>query len=202
MIRRLVVAAGSVVAASVMLAAPLGAQTGVLSGVIYDQTNKTGLAGAEVRIKGTELVATSGADGRFTIANVPAGSRELETTRTGYRSYRLPSVKIGAADTAFVYLALSKAPDDAGAVDSTSPGDEVRGRMLLSTRETSVGEVSENAPLYIIDGIVLASGSIPKGLEALDIVSVEVVKGATAESLYGSRGKNGIIRITTRRKPD
>src|SRR5688572_971662 len=110
MLRRLVITAGSVVAAATVITGSLGAQTGVLSGVIYDQNNKTGLGGAEVRIKGTDLVATTGKDGRFTIANIPAGTREIEAVRSGYRPYRLPLVKIAATDTAHVYLALSAAP--------------------------------------------------------------------------------------------
>ena len=205
MIRRLVIAAGRAIAASVVLTGSVAAQTGVLSGVIYDQTNKTGLAGAEVRITGTALVAISGRDGRFTIADIPVGTRELETVRAGYRPYRLPSVKIAAADTVHVYLALSAAPVESAPVEVTTASGGVGvldGVAVKVRRTTSVGEVSENAPLYIIDGVLMAKGSIPLNLDPDAILTVEVIKGAAAESLYGSRAANGVIMITTRRNPD
>ncbi|MBA4156474.1 MAG: SusC/RagA family TonB-linked outer membrane protein [Gemmatimonadetes bacterium] len=51
-------------------------------------------------------------------------------------------------------------------------------------------------PLYIIDGVILGASIVD--MDALDIESVEVVKGAAAASLYGSRAANGVIQITTR----
>ena len=58
-------------------------------------------------------------------------------------------------------------------------------------------------PLYIVDGIVL-EGGVDNGRSPIadinpqDIESVEIVKGAAASSLYGSRAGNGVIQITTR----
>ena len=51
-------------------------------------------------------------------------------------------------------------------------------------------------PLYVIDGVII-SGSLPD-INPLDIESVEVVKGAAAASLYGSRAGNGVVQITTK----
>jgi TonB-linked SusC/RagA family outer membrane protein len=53
------------------------------------------------------------------------------------------------------------------------------------------------APLYVVDGVIL--GSNPADIAALDIESIEVVKGAAAASLYGSRAANGVIQIRTAR---
>jgi TonB-linked SusC/RagA family outer membrane protein len=52
-------------------------------------------------------------------------------------------------------------------------------------------------PLYIVDGVILAEAMVD--LDALDIETVEVVKGAAAASLYGSRAANGVIQIRTKR---
>jgi TonB-dependent SusC/RagA subfamily outer membrane receptor len=202
MLRRLVVVAGSVVAALLVFAEALAAQTGVLSGVIYDQSNKTGLAGAEVRIKGTQLTAVTGSDGRFTIANVPVGTQVLEAVRTGYRPYRLPAVRIANPDTVHVYLALS-AMGEASADETWSIGHSVlRDVVTTGTTHTSVGEVSANAPLYVVDGVLLSAGTIAADIDPSRIESVEVIKGEAAASLYGSKATNGVIVITTRRPPD
>jgi TonB-linked SusC/RagA family outer membrane protein len=57
------------------------------------------------------------------------------------------------------------------------------------------------SPMIVVDGVILSSsiGNTTVDLEALDIESVEVVKGAAAASLYGSRAANGVISITTNR---
>jgi TonB-linked SusC/RagA family outer membrane protein len=52
-------------------------------------------------------------------------------------------------------------------------------------------------PLYIVDGVILSSSMVD--LDALDIQSIEVVKGAAAASLYGSRAANGVIQVRTKR---
>lgn len=52
-------------------------------------------------------------------------------------------------------------------------------------------------PLYIVDGVIL--GSSIADINPSDIESVEVVKGAAAASLYGSRAAAGVVQITTKR---
>jgi len=52
-------------------------------------------------------------------------------------------------------------------------------------------------PLYVVDGVILTSGIAD--LNSSDIESVEVVKGAAAASLYGSRAGAGVIQITTKK---
>jgi TonB-linked SusC/RagA family outer membrane protein len=61
-----------------------------------------------------------------------------------------------------------------------------------------------NSPMFVVDGVVMASAidGTTVDLESLDIESIEVVKGAAAASLYGSRAANGVIAITTRRGRD
>ncbi|HEY0018831.1 MAG TPA: SusC/RagA family TonB-linked outer membrane protein [Longimicrobium sp.] len=55
----------------------------------------------------------------------------------------------------------------------------------------------DQEPLYIVDGVIL-NASI-SDIDALDIEEIEVLKGAAAASLYGSRAANGVIQIRTRR---
>lgn len=61
------------------------------------------------------------------------------------------------------------------------------------------GSISgSTTPLYIMDGVPV-QGNAFAALSASDIESVDVLKDATATSLYGSRGSNGVIVITTKR---
>ena len=52
-----------------------------------------------------------------------------------------------------------------------------------------------NSPLYVVDGLVI--GNI-NNLNASDISSMEVLKDASATAIYGSRGANGVVLITTK----
>jgi len=72
------------------------------------------------------------------------------------------------------------------------PGDGIRVRLR--------GERSlkaSNDPLYVLDGIPIAGGV--GDLSPRDIESIEVLKDASATAIYGSRGANGIVLITTRK---
>ena len=57
-----------------------------------------------------------------------------------------------------------------------------------------------NSPLIVIDGVI--SGQTMGDIDPQDIESVEVVKGAAAASLYGSRAASGVVQIRTNRGRD
>jgi TonB-linked SusC/RagA family outer membrane protein len=64
-----------------------------------------------------------------------------------------------------------------------------------------------NEPLYVIDGVPISSGSSSSAfslnplntINPNDIASIDILKDASATSIYGSRGGNGVILITTKR---
>ncbi|MDV3308454.1 MAG: TonB-dependent receptor [Cyclobacteriaceae bacterium] len=62
-----------------------------------------------------------------------------------------------------------------------------------------------NEPLYVIDGVqiqgsISASGTNPlASLNPSDIASMEILQGPSATAIYGSRGTNGVVLITTKR---
>lgn len=56
-----------------------------------------------------------------------------------------------------------------------------------------------NAPLVVIDGFPYGEAGAISQVNPQDIVSMEVLKDASASAIYGSRGANGVILITTRR---
>ena len=70
----------------------------------------------------------------------------------------------------------------------------IRGVRSLATA-TNTGSL--NAPLYVVDNIPLATGGIDN-LNPGDIETIDVLKDASATAIYGSRGANGVIIITTK----
>jgi len=84
----------------------------------------------------------------------------------------------------------------AAGVDITSnqrPGEmgdiRIRGNRSLN---------ASNSPLYVVDGVPLSSGGI-EALNPRDIESIDILKDASSTAIYGSRGANGVVLITTNR---
>ena len=72
----------------------------------------------------------------------------------------------------------------------TKPGDGVRVR-IRGQRSLK----ASNDPLYVLDGIPMAGGI--GDLNPSDIESIEVLKDASATAIYGSRGANGVVLVTS-----
>jgi TonB-linked SusC/RagA family outer membrane protein len=68
-------------------------------------------------------------------------------------------------------------------------------RSLGSINGNSVG--AANTPLYVVDGIPLSTGGI-ENINPQDIEAIDVLKDASATAVYGSRGANGVIIVTTK----
>ncbi len=63
-------------------------------------------------------------------------------------------------------------------------------------RIRGIGTIRDSNPLYIIDGVPAGPGNnIPPG----DIESISVLKDASSAAIYGTRGANGVVIITTKR---
>ncbi|WP_373517445.1 SusC/RagA family TonB-linked outer membrane protein [Pricia sp.] len=64
---------------------------------------------------------------------------------------------------------------------------------------------SSNNPLYVVDGVQLPQGNLDQYSSAIDflnpndVVSIEVLKDASSTAIYGARGANGVILVTTKR---
>ena len=62
-------------------------------------------------------------------------------------------------------------------------------------RIRGVGTFNNANPIYVVDGIIMDNISF---LNSADITSMEVLKDASATAIYGSRGANGVIMVTTK----
>ncbi len=69
------------------------------------------------------------------------------------------------------------------------------GTIVLRGATSISSDRSDSAPIYVIDGVIADDAN---GVNMDDVASVNVLKGPAATALYGSRGGNGAIIITTK----
>jgi TonB-dependent SusC/RagA subfamily outer membrane receptor len=90
------------------------------------------------------------------------------------------------------------------------PGLEVRrlpnGSYTLRIRgpRTLRGSAQDEEPLLVVDGTPVPQGSLSAMLNSIaphDVARIDVLRDASATSVYGLRGGNGVIVITTKRAP-
>src|SRR5437868_2542498 len=143
-----------------------------------------------------------------TVSSVNAAN--AVTVVSGEKLNRVPAQTID-------YAPQGKIPGAIITQNSGAPGGGVRVQLRrVSTINSSF------LPLYVIDGVIIDNSQIANGLNAItqaaggnfgstqeqrvnrtadinpnDIESIQVLKGPSASSIYGSRGTNGVIIITT-----
>ena len=66
--------------------------------------------------------------------------------------------------------------------------------LIRGQRSLSAG----NSPLYVVDGVPLMSASAIETLNPRDIETIDILKDASATAIYGSRGANGVVLVTTK----
>lgn len=99
-----------------------------------------------------------------------------------------------------------KAPGVQVIQNAGNPGNGITVRIRGSASLTA-----NNQPLYVVDGVPIVSENLGQlglggqelraitGLSSEDIATIDVLKDAAAASIYGSRGSNGVVLITTKR---
>jgi TonB-linked SusC/RagA family outer membrane protein len=78
--------------------------------------------------------------------------------------------------------------NQAGSKPGSAPQIRIRGRRSFN---------ASNDPLFVVDGIPLSGGI--DDINPNDIASMEVLKDASSTAIYGSRGANGVVIVTTKR---
>lgn len=238
------------------LAGSASAQTATISGLVSAAPTGAPLAGSRVVLVGTTTFTTSGADGRYALRGVPAGTYDVRVLRFGYLEQKR-SVALTGGQTLTADFALQPSVVQLEEVVTTATGEQRRvelgnavttvnaarrsqtapvtdmasllvaqapGVQVLPGNTTGTGArvrirgVSSlslsNDPIYVIDGVRMTSsngsqsaniftgGAIQSRAQDLnpdEIESVEVVKGPSAATLYGTDASNGVIVIRTKR---
>jgi TonB-linked SusC/RagA family outer membrane protein len=76
-------------------------------------------------------------------------------------------------------------------INTSAPGEQAKIRIRGVTSINSSLD-----PLFVVDGVIGVPGSI---LNPNDIATIEVLKDASSTAIYGARGANGVLMITTKR---
>jgi len=116
---------GPILAFLSVLAVPLAAQNGAIRGQVVDSVTQQGLVGATIQIVGQPRQTASGADGNFTLSDVPAGAVTLKVTRIGYGP-QTRSVTVTAGGPAEARFALAPQASLLEAVVVTGYGTQRR----------------------------------------------------------------------------
>ncbi|HZH64194.1 MAG TPA: SusC/RagA family TonB-linked outer membrane protein, partial [Flavisolibacter sp.] len=139
-----------------------------------------------------------------TVQLQPAMDRMTEVTVTGYTNYRrdkspsassvVSAEKINSVPGLTVDQILQgRVPGMSVISSSGQPGQSA------SVVIRGIGSINgTSAPLFVMDGIPIESNYF-QTINPEDIESVTVLKDASAKALYGSRGSNGVIVITTKK---
>jgi TonB-linked SusC/RagA family outer membrane protein len=235
-------------------AGPLSAQPGTVTGQITDRTTSQPIPTARLQVTQTGKVVAVRFDGRYTVADLPAGTYDLRVIAVGYGAER-KAVTVASGQTATLDFALNPVPYTIEEIVTTATGEQRRMELghtvgvvradsvtafepvtnmatLLQARSAGVtvlpssGTVGagsririrganslslSNEPIIYVDGIKVntnasssslgTGGQAPTRLNDInpdEIESIEIVKGPSAATLYGTEAANGVIRITTK----
>ncbi len=151
-----------------------------------DQTIKVGDK-TKINIK---MVPSANALDEVIIAGVASGTSKKKMSVS---VSKVKSSQINLAAPTSVATALSGKV--AGASINSFSGSPGSGPQIILRGATQLN--GSQAPMILLDGVIM-NGSLAD-INADDIESVEIVKGAAASSLYGSKAGNGVIVITSKR---
>ena len=172
------------------------------------------LIGATVQPVGGGNGAATDVNGEFSL-NVPYGVKTLKVSYVGYKTQELPiqpSMAITMSDSGtaldevmVVAYGTAKKTSYTGSAEAvtnkkleqvtsasgqpgSSPNIQIRGYGSINAYST---------PLYVVDGAPF-DGNL-SSINPSDIESMTVLKDASAAALYGARGANGVVMITTKK---
>ena len=175
--------------------APAGEQTVTVRLIGYRETSQTvtvqsgQVATADFAVEQTALriqdIVVTGVVGETPQVKLPFTVERLSAQ----------DIPVPAADAST--LLAGKA---AGMQVVSGSGQPGQAAGILLRGPTSINSSGRSMqPLIVIDGVIQSESATLADVGALDIDHVEIVKGAAAASLYGSRAQNGVIEIATKR---
>jgi outer membrane receptor protein involved in Fe transport len=122
--------------------APAPARSGRIVGRILDAATGQGLSDVGVQIVGTTLGASSTIDGRYTVANVPAGTVTIQVRRLGYAPKTVTGILLDAGQTLEQNVTMQTATVQLQAMQVTAANERGTVNEALDQQRTATGIVS------------------------------------------------------------
>ena len=148
-VRRLL-AGALALAASLLPLAPLAAQTGAVAGTIVGAAGQP-VAGALIRVSGTQLGTSSDANGRFRVGGLSGDSVTLEVRRIGYRAERLPA-RVGDMEVRVTLTEQSIVLDEV--VVTGTAGSQARRELGNAVSTINATATKEIAPINSLQNLI------------------------------------------------
>lgn len=171
---------------------------------------------------GTFQLHVSSGKSKLVISYVGHDEQEIAVGNKASLSVSLKNVNQSLNDVVVIGYATVKKKDVTGAVAGINQQD-IKSRPVTTALEAMQGKVAgvditsnerpgqmgeitirgvrsltaSNTPLFVVDGIPLTTGSIDN-INPYDIESIDVLKDASATAIFGSRGANGVVIVTTK----
>ncbi len=197
----------------------VGEQSDPLSGVTVVEKGKT--RGATTNAKGEYSIQVADPNATLVFSLLGMDDRQEKLNGRSKVDVTLYENKTMLDEVVVIGYGTAKRGDLTGAVATVSDAafndkqitnmeDALRGQVAGVRVLSSNGEPGEslnirvrgsgslnatNAPIYVIDGVVCETADIAPG----DIESMDILKDASATAIYGSKGSNGVVMITTKR---
>ncbi|WP_161599469.1 TonB-dependent receptor [Hymenobacter nivis] len=145
-------------------------------------------------------VPITGANSNLVVALAESAQELNDVVVIGYGTARKSDLTGAVASVSSAQLTQVATSDPVQALQGRVAGVEVTsnsGQPGSGTRirVRGVGTINNSDPLYVVDGIQTADIGF---LLPADIESTEILKDASATAIYGSRGANGVVLITTK----
>ena len=177
-----------------------------VTGTVVDATGEP-MIGVSILVDGTTNGGVTDFDGNFSIKDVPENG-VLKISYVGFKDQKISvagksSINVtmeedamGLDEIVVVGYGTMKKKDLTGAVASVKQGDiaQVAAPNAMQAMQAKVPGV--DMTLIIVDGVEY-SGDLD--VAASDIESMDILKDAASTAIYGTKGANGVIIITTKR---
>ncbi len=206
---------------------PITMQQQIVKGTVVDGKG-TPVIGANVQVKGTKNGTITDMDGHFSLTNAQGtlqisyiGFHPTTVNIQGNEQNLQIVLKENTEqldEVVVIGYGTQKKSDLTGAITSIKSSDlaglnnsnaaeALQGKSGLTVTSNAapgsspvvkvrgVGTNGDSSPLYVVDGMMVNDIQF---LNPDDIVSMDVLKDASATAIYGSRGANGVIMVTTR----
>ena len=176
-------------------------------------SDENGMFKLSLKKKSSEIIVTSvgykeqeikiGNSNNVTVVMQQEASQLNDVVVVGYGSVKKKDLTGSVSSINSDHLNLGGTTTDLGqAIQGRAAGVQVQqnnfspGSSLSITIRGGNSINTTNAPLYVVDGFITDNGNL---INPNDIADIQILKDASAAAIYGSRGGNGVVLITTKK---